>query len=67
MVENERIFMEHDQTIELFILQLNNSEKKKTKEKEYDRHFNPSTAPACNISGLRDARTRLQTVYFPVL
>ena len=29
--------------------------------------INPFTAPACNISGLNDARTRLQTVYFPVL
>ena len=28
---------------------------------------NPFTAPACNISGLKDARGRLQTVYFPVL
>ena len=29
--------------------------------------FNPFTAPACKISGLKDARTRLQTVYFPLL
>ena len=29
--------------------------------------ISPFTAPACNISGLKDARTRLQTVYFPVL
>ena len=29
--------------------------------------FNPSTAPAYKISGLKDARTRLQIVYFPVL
>ena len=29
--------------------------------------INPLTAPACQISGLKDARTRLQTVYFPVL
>ena len=28
--------------------------------------LNPFTAPACNISGLKDARTRLQTVNFPV-
>ena len=28
---------------------------------------NPFTAPACKISRLNDARTRLQTVYFPVL
>ena len=27
---------------------------------------NPFTAPACNISGLKDARTHLQTVYFLV-
>ena len=29
--------------------------------------INPLAAPACKISGLNDARTRLQTVYFPVL
>ena len=29
--------------------------------------FNPFTAPACKISRLKDAQTRLQTVYFPVL
>ena len=29
--------------------------------------FNPFSAPACKMSGLKDARTRLQTVYFPVL
>ena len=29
--------------------------------------INPFAAPACKISGLKDARTRLQTVYFPVL
>ena len=29
--------------------------------------FNPFTAPACKISGLKDARTCLQTQYFPVL
>ena len=28
--------------------------------------INPFTAPACKISGLTDARTCLQTVYFPV-
>ena len=28
-------------------------------------HFNSFTAAACNISGLKDARTRLWTVYFP--
>ena len=31
------------------------------------RCFNPFTAPAYKIFGLKDARTRLQTVYFPVL
>ena len=30
-------------------------------------NFNPFTAPVCPISGLKDARTPLQTVYFPVL
>jgi len=29
--------------------------------------LNPLTAPACKMSGLNDARTRLQTVYFPFL
>ena len=29
--------------------------------------INPITAPACTISGLKEARTRLQRVYFPVL
>ena len=29
--------------------------------------FNLFTALACKISGLKDARTRQQTVYFPVL
>ena len=29
--------------------------------------INPFTAPACTISGLNDARKRLQTVYFSVL
>ena len=29
--------------------------------------INPFIAPACKISGLKDARTRLQTVHFPVL
>ena len=29
--------------------------------------INPLTAPACKISGLKDAQTRLQIVYFPVL
>ena len=29
--------------------------------------FNPFTVPACNVSGLKSARTRLQTVYFLVL
>ena len=29
--------------------------------------FNPFTAPACKLSGLKDARARLQTVHFPVL
>ena len=27
--------------------------------------INPFTAPACNISGLKDVRTHLQTVHFP--
>ena len=27
--------------------------------------FNPFTAPACTISGLKDARTRLQKFYIP--
>ena len=30
------------------------------------REFNPFAAPAYTISGLKDARTRLQRVYFPV-
>ena len=29
--------------------------------------INPFTTPACTISGLKDAWTRLQPVYFPVL
>ena len=29
--------------------------------------INPFTAPACKTSGLKDARTRLQIVHFPVL
>ena len=29
--------------------------------------LNPFTAPACKFSRLKDARTRLQTVYFPLL
>lgn len=29
--------------------------------------FNPFTAAACKICGLKDAQTHLQTVYFPVL
>ena len=29
--------------------------------------FNPFTSPACKMSGVKDAQTRLQTVYFPVL
>ena len=29
--------------------------------------LNPFTVPACKISGLKDAQTRLQTVYIPVL
>ena len=28
---------------------------------------NPFTAPACKTSGLKDARTSLQTIYFPVV
>ena len=30
-------------------------------------HRNPFTAPACKISGVKDARAHLQTVHFPVL
>ena len=30
-------------------------------------YFNPFTAPACKIAGLNVARTRLQTVDFPIL
>ena len=30
-------------------------------------HFNPFTAPADNISGMKAARTHLQTVYFLLL
>ena len=33
----------------------------------FEAAVNPFAAPACNISGLKDAGTRLQTVYFPVL
>ena len=29
--------------------------------------FNPFTAPACTVSGLKDGRMHLQTVYFPVI
>ena len=29
--------------------------------------LNPFTAPVCKISRLKDAWTRLQTIYFPVL
>ena len=29
--------------------------------------INPFTAPACEISGLKDTQTRLQAVYFPDL
>jgi len=35
--------------------------------KSFFRTFNPFAAQACNISGLKDAGTRLQTVEFPVL
>ena len=31
-----------------------------------NENVNPFTAPACNISGLKAARTRLQAVYIPV-
>ena len=34
-------------------------------ERERER-INLFTAPACKISGLKDARIHLQTVYFPV-
>ena len=30
-------------------------------------NINPFTAPACKISWLKDERTHLKTVYFPVL
>ena len=33
----------------------------------YLRLFNPFTAPACTISGLKDVGTRLPTAYFSVL
>ena len=29
--------------------------------------INPFTAPACKLSGLKDAQMHMQTVYFPVL
>ena len=29
--------------------------------------INPFTGAACKICGLKDARTRLETVYFPIL
>ena len=32
-----------------------------------DHILNPFSAPACKISGLKNARTRLQTVYVPLL
>ena len=35
-------------------------------ESKFD-HINPFIAQACKIPGLKDARTRLQTVYFPHL
>ena len=43
---------------------IKNGLKGSTKEKD---DFNLFTAPACQISRLNDARTRLQTVYFSVL
>ena len=30
-------------------------------------NINPLATPACKISGLKEARVSLQTVYFPVL
>ena len=33
----------------------------------HKKGIDPFTAPACEISGLKDARTRLQTAYFLVL
>ena len=37
-----------------------------TKGNESVRNINPFIAPAVKISRLKDARTRLQTVYFPI-
>ena len=42
-------------------------ERKKEREVRFPKHINPFTAPACKSSGLKDARTRQQTVYFPAL
>ena len=36
-------------------------------ERNHREHLNPFTVPAGTISGLKDARTPLQTVHFPVL
>ena len=32
----------------------------------FEKGFNPFTAPACKVSGLKDGGTCLQTVYFPI-
>ena len=45
----------------------NETAKKETAKKENAKKETPFTAPACKISGLKDARMRLQTVYFPAL
>ena len=40
---------------------------RKNKLNENNHRLNPFTAPTCKVSGLKDARTRPQAVYFPVL
>ena len=35
-----------------------------TRKDNVNADINPITAPACKVSGLKDARTRLQTVFF---
>ena len=50
-----------------------NNQESLASENEYNTrwlkelYFNPFTAPACKIAGLNVARTRLQTVDFPIL
>ena len=41
--------------------------KKKLGRQPWQRLYHLVTAAACKMSRLKDARTRLQTVYFPVL